>query len=116
MRADLEVMHTYEAAEHPKKKFSFSCFINCVVKIATKKKSSTKTPQQQVDFLVKKYFAPLADKRKTRGFEDEIFILEPMAEGFGVALKECFMFFATIPTDYETKTLHRHEQIGRAHV
>ena len=86
-----------------------SCFINCVIKIATKKRSTTKTPQQQVELFVKKYFGPLAEKRKTRNVEDELFILEPVALKFSSSLKECFMFFATIPSDYEKNTLKRHE-------
>ena len=80
---------------------SFSCsHLNC---------STTKTPQQQVEFFVKKYFAPLAEKRKKRNLEDEIFILEPTVQVFSPPLKECFMFFATIATDYEKQTLKRHE-------
>ena len=38
MRADLEVMHKSESSDHPDKKFKFSCFVNCIFKIATKKK------------------------------------------------------------------------------
>lgn len=85
-----------------------SCFIKCIIKIATRKKSTTKSPQQQVEFFVKKYFNPLAEKRKVRNVEDELFILEPMTQKFTHSLKECFMFFATIASDYEKNNLKRH--------
>ena len=59
LRADLEIMYTAEASNHPAadKKFYFSCFVNCVVKIAGKKK-------MPIEQLMDAHLAPLASKRK----------------------------------------------------
>eukprot|EP00518_Triparma_eleuthera_P012962 CAMPEP_0182471218 /NCGR_PEP_ID=MMETSP1319-20130603/19920_1 /TAXON_ID=172717 /ORGANISM="Bolidomonas pacifica, Strain RCC208" /LENGTH=600 /DNA_ID=CAMNT_0024671745 /DNA_START=25 /DNA_END=1824 /DNA_ORIENTATION=- len=109
MRADLEVMHKSESSNHPDKKFKFSCFVNSVFKIATKKKSSTKTPDEQaVDFIVK-YVKPLAAKRKVKDISEQLKEVEGLFRTFAPALKNVFMFFATLPSSYEKEQLKRHE-------
>ena len=108
LRAELEIMHRSESASHPSQKFLFSCFVKCVIKIATRKKSKNYTDVQLVALTVKKYFVPLAEKRKSRPIESELSAAASMKEKFFPCIRDCFQFFAKMPTQYEQEELKRH--------
>ncbi len=108
MRAELEIMYTSEASNHPEKKFKFSCFASAVAKVVIKKKSTTKSQQEQVEEFLTKYVAPMAAKRKGREVTAELETAGPMLSAFISPLKSVFQFFATLPTQYEKETLKRH--------
>jgi len=108
MRADLEIMHTAAASNHPDKKFRFSCFVQCIVKIATRKKSTLTSPEKQADTFIAKYITPVAEKRKVRSIDPELALVKPLLEVFAPPLLSCFTYFAKMPSPYEKDTLSRH--------
>lgn len=109
MRAELEVMHKSESSNHPDKKFRFSCFVNGVVKVATRKKNPNKTPDQQVAEFITKYIKPLAKRRPKKDILTSLESVSTIFERLKNCLKDCFMFFATLPSEYEKKELDRHK-------